>query len=240
MKNPITIVAGLPRCGSSLVMQMLAVAGFRCAGEYPGFEPEESIESPPPEFVDSFAGGAMKVLAPQRVLLPPGRDYRFIFLTRSRRQQAQSLIKFIQATGNAQGRTISQDGFDRMKESLRNDQAAALKIIEAHECPVIRIRFEDLIERSMLAVIAMVRFLDFEHDEERMEAMMKVIRPRSAQCYAGLLEIDLMEEMYAAEEKTTEEKADEELPPFDPLLCTCHIPPYPSPCSYCESGTFAR
>lgn len=227
MNNQITIVAGLPRCGSSLLMQMLNAAGFRCAGDYPGFEPGEILESPEGEFVDSFLGGAMKLLDPHLVMLPPGRKYQFIFLTRSRRQQAQSIVKFVQATGNARG-IITGDGFERMKESLKVDQAVALKNVASHNCPILRIRFEDLIERSFPTVTEIVRFLDFANDEERFTAMMNVIRPRSAQCYAGLLEIELLAEM----------EADEASPPFDPLLCTCHHPPYIAPCGYCESGNY--
>lgn len=227
MNNHITIIAGLPRCGSSLLMQMLNAAGFRCAGDYPGFEPDEIFESPEPEFVDSFIGGAMKLLDPHRVILPPGRSYRFIFLTRSRRQQAQSIVKFLQATGSAPG-IITENGFERMKESLKVDQADGLKNITAHGCPILRIRFEDLIERRFITVTQIVRFLDFDHDEERFSAMLKVIRPRSAQCYGGLLELKLLAEM----------EADESLPPFDPLKCECNIPPYKTPCSYCESGNY--
>lgn len=227
MNNHITIIAGLPRCGSSLLMQMLNAAGFRCAGDYPGFEPEGIFESPEPEFVDSFLGGAMKLLDPHRVILPPGRKYQFIFLTRSRRQQAQSIIKFVQATGNARG-IITEDGFERMKESLKSDQAVGLKNVTGHGCPILRIRFEDLIERSFPTVTEIVRFLDFAHDEDRFTAMMNVIRPRSAQCYGGLLELELLDEM----------ERDEELPQFDSLKCECNMPPYKAPCSYCESGNY--
>lgn len=127
---------------------------------------------------------------------------------------------------------ITEDGFERMKESLRIDQALALKNVASHNCPVLRIRFEDLIERSFAAVTEIVRFLDFENDEDRFSEMLKVIRPRSAQCYGGLLELELMAEMEAKEEQEAKQQADET---FDPLLCTCNFPPYIVPCSYCES-----
>lgn len=224
MNKTITIIAGLPRCGSSLTLQMLNAAGVRCAGDYPSFEPDEILESPTAEFIDSFEGGALKILDPQRVELPKGRAYRFIFLTRSRRQQAQSIIKLIQACGAAKG-IITESGFERMRESLRIDQAKALTNVQSHGCPILRIRFEDLIERPDETAPKIADYLGME--PEQTDLMRAVILPRSAQCYGGLIELQLMKEL--------QPEADSR-PSFDPLQCECNMPPYKVPCLYCETA----
>ena len=45
---PALLVAGLGRCGTSLMMQMLAAAGLPCVGEFPAYEvPELNHRKPP-------------------------------------------------------------------------------------------------------------------------------------------------------------------------------------------------
>lgn len=228
MNSFTTVIAGLPRCGSSLLMQMLAAAGMRCAGDYPSFEPDELMENPSEAYVDSWDGGAFKLLDPHRVLLPAGRRYRIIFLTRSRRQQSMSTVKFMALLQIAKGK-LDGVGFDRMRESLRKDQAAALHILHEHHCPIIKIRFEDLIEHQLSTVEEICRFLDMDYSKHG-PTMLKTIRPRRATCYEGLLEIELMKEI---------EDRDGIAPPYDPLQCTCNFPGSERPCSYCKSGDFS-
>ena len=43
LSDTILLICGHGRCGSSLVMQMLAAGGVKCAGKYPDFEPDEVI-----------------------------------------------------------------------------------------------------------------------------------------------------------------------------------------------------
>jgi hypothetical protein len=190
----IVIVAGLGRCGSSLVMQMLAAAGITCAGQFPSFEPDEMLESPSEAFLDLFEGGALKLIDPHRFKLPAGRAYRFIFLTRSRRQQALSKVKFLTALGHVRKGPIMVEDLDHLRESLRRDQELALRSVQAHACPILRVRFEDLIDRSDFAVPDIVDFLDL--DTGAVAIMLNAIRPRplGAQCYPGLLELELIKE----------------------------------------------
>jgi hypothetical protein len=42
MSAPVIVVAGLGRCGTSLVMQMLAAAGLPCVGSFPDFEDDRT------------------------------------------------------------------------------------------------------------------------------------------------------------------------------------------------------
>lgn len=191
--NEIIIVTGLGRCGTSLLMQMLSAAGITCAGTHPSYEPDEMLESPPREFIELFTGGAVKYLEPHRFVLPEGYEYRFIFLTRSRRQQSLSQVKWLSALGEAP-QMASMDA-DRWKQKLANDEKRALTNIRAHFRPAMHIRFEDLIERAEHTAFVLCDFIGI--DQGRIPEMLAVIRPRphGAQCYPGLLELDLMREM---------------------------------------------
>ena len=100
MPEPITIVTGLGRCGTSLVMQMLHAGGMACAGEYPAFEPEETNPASfDAAYVAAQPGKEVKLLNLhwQEVQLAPA-EYRFIVLRRDPREQARSHAKFLRYT----------------------------------------------------------------------------------------------------------------------------------------------
>jgi hypothetical protein len=91
-------VAGLGRCGSSLVMQMLAAAGVPCLGQFPAFEPEEVNEAHrDPIALLGMASRAMKILDPHRDgdSWPNPFIAKVIWLDREFRQQAKSQVKFL-------------------------------------------------------------------------------------------------------------------------------------------------
>ena len=94
----IIMVAGLGRCGSSLVMQMLSAAGVPCIGTFPGFEVLDHHRhraDDPHAWAAIAARKAVKVLDPQLAPPPPGYAYRTIILQRDHAQQADSMLKLI-------------------------------------------------------------------------------------------------------------------------------------------------
>ena len=226
---PTTIVCGLPRSGTSLMMQILEAAEIRCAGDYPAFEPAELLTGPSKEFTLSMEGGAFKLLDPHLHPLPVGPNYRFIFMTRSRRQQSISMVKMMRHTKVIRSGPIDDETMDNMRAHLALDEAQALKAISLHGAPVLKVRFEDIIERTSPTVWRIADFLNIWKERE----MCECVKPRSATCFNGLLELDLVAER-------EERDAEEALPPYDPLQCQCHNPPFPCPCSYCEHGEYDR
>ncbi|HWH75147.1 MAG TPA: hypothetical protein VNV16_12895, partial [Methylibium sp.] len=103
MSGPTTIVSGLGRCGTSMLMQMLHRGGMPCLGPWPSFEVDEARATLAPKFVAEHAGKAIKVLDPQRIGLPA--DVRVVWLDRDHRQQAKSHAKFLEIlTGNVNDR----------------------------------------------------------------------------------------------------------------------------------------
>lgn len=202
------IVCGLPRCGSSLTMQMLSTAGIRCIGTYPAYEVTDEIqhelqpygqdisleaaETFTPEFMANNTDAAIKLLDPHRISLPTGFKYRFIFLTRSRRQQCYSQLKMLRLLGELKG-GVSDTQIESMKSSLAKDEKAAFQEISKHEGSTIKVRFEDIISHPDATADRIKWFLDLP--SESVALMARVVRPRSVRVYNGMLELDLMDEM---------------------------------------------
>lgn len=89
----ITIVSGLPRSGTSLMMQMLAAGGLPTLsdGQRPpdddnprGYLEWERIKQLPrdPDCIAEAEGKAVKVISLLLLSLPEGHDYRVIFMQR--------------------------------------------------------------------------------------------------------------------------------------------------------------
>lgn len=222
----ITVVCGLPRSGTSLMMQILEAAGIPCAGDYPAFEPD-GYHPPTDDLLDLIPGGAFKLLDPHRHPLPIGRRYQFIFMTRSRRQQSISMVKIMRFAKAIRSGPIPDERMDAMRESIAAEEALALAELEKHGAPLLKVRFEDLIERTSPTVWRIADFLKNWNERE----MIACVKPRSATVFNGMLELDLVAER---EERTQAEKQQ----PYDPAKCTCSHPPYNPPCGYCENGDY--
>ena len=89
----ITIVSGLPRSGTSLMMQMLAAGGMPILTDserkpdidnprgYCEWEPAKLLPKKP-ELIDEAEGKAVKVISQLLLSIPRGRDYKVIFMER--------------------------------------------------------------------------------------------------------------------------------------------------------------
>ena len=89
----ITIVSGIPRSGTSLMMQMLAAGGMPILGDGEraadadnprGYLEWERIKQLPndPACIAEAEGKVVKVISKLLLSLPPGHEYRVIFLQR--------------------------------------------------------------------------------------------------------------------------------------------------------------
>jgi hypothetical protein len=89
----ITIVSGLPRSGTSLMMQMLAAGGMTIltdlqrkpdADNPRGYCEWEPIKLMPkqPDLIDQAEGKAVKVITQLLMSIPQGRQYKVIFMER--------------------------------------------------------------------------------------------------------------------------------------------------------------
>jgi len=109
-RNVITIVSGLPRSGTSLMMQMLAAGGMQVLtdGERQadtdnprGYFEWERIKLLPkqPDCIVEAEGKVVKVISQLLFALPIGREYRVIFLQRPLPEVVASQAEMIRRRG---------------------------------------------------------------------------------------------------------------------------------------------
>jgi hypothetical protein len=91
---PVIVVSGLPRSGTSLMMQMLAAGGIppltdgkrRADASNPRgyfeYEPVKRLHTETPTWLESAQGRAVKIVSPLLGYLPMDYPYRIIFMER--------------------------------------------------------------------------------------------------------------------------------------------------------------
>lgn len=108
----ITIISGLPRSGTSLMMQMLAGGGLpvlsdgerKADTDNPkGYLEWERIKQLPkdPGLIAEAEGKVVKVISQLLFSLPPGYEYRVIFMQRPLPEVLQSQDEMLRRRGNA-------------------------------------------------------------------------------------------------------------------------------------------
>lgn len=186
--SPIVIVAGLGRCGSSLMMQMLSAAGLRCAGEYPAFEPNEADR-------DRISGRwlsrfeAVKILDPQRRRLPSGLNAIVLWLDRDVFQQAASQVKFLHTVLEL---AIPDVAAGRFATALIRDREKALASLRRF--PILGLNFEHTIQRPVEASATIAAWLESHGRPVSITAMASCVLERSSDCRPDMsIETDLLE-----------------------------------------------
>lgn len=182
------LVAGLGRCGSSLVMQMLAAAGVPTVGTYPDFEVVDvahALPADPCRWIDHILGKAVKVLDPHRRRPPGGPDYFTILLRRDYTEQARSALKLVGVADTRENRRA-------MAADLRRDMGAARRALlfaGAGRRGILDLTFEELILDPAWAARAIATYLGGDLDEA---AMVACVRQRPTGCLPYMLEDQLV------------------------------------------------
>lgn len=190
--RPTLIVAGLGRCGTSLVMRMLDAAGVPTIGEYPDWEDghaQRLLEDRPDEWAKLVQGKAVKVLDAHRWRMPDLREYDLLWLSRDPREQAKSMVKLLSTA-------FSMIQPDRktvraMASSIDRDTSAALKSIRAcgRERHGLSFRFEAIIESPLTTAHAICSGFGIDHIMAA-EMAAQVVK-RSPQCLPYMMEASL-------------------------------------------------
>ena len=163
----IIIVSGLPRSGTSLMMQMLAAGGLpvlsdgerKADEDNPrGYYEWERIKLLPrdPACIAEAEGKVVKVISQLLFTLPRGRDYRIIFMERPLAEVVASQAEMIQrrgTTGPALGQAVLLAGL----QAHLNQVQAWLKA--SSHIPVQRVAYHELLGNPSGTSEALATFL---------------------------------------------------------------------------------
>jgi hypothetical protein len=181
MSDPIIVVAGFGRCGTTLMMHMLRAGGVPVLSDTldGGLECHRVFDLPGNHsWLAEAAGSALKVLEPHQNPVPAEYDARFIFLVRNHREQARSQLKMIRECFPS----IAMDRFalDKTERSLRDSQAAMLRSAGAR--PWMTLRFERLLAEPLASAQEVAAFIGRPFD---VDAAAAVVFPRTPECQPG-------------------------------------------------------
>lgn len=179
----LTLVCGLGRCGTTMMMHMLRAGGVSVVGLAPGFEDDRAANVPiDAAWLVSLGDSAVKVLDPHRGWREQVAA-RAIWLDRDETEQAKSQVKFLRLVG---GVPIPTSAWKAMRSRLRADRALCMRVI-----PVERkiISFEAVLASPCAAASELATWFDgFDQD-----AAAAVVKRRSPKCATSLqLETELM------------------------------------------------
>lgn len=185
------IVAGMGRCGTSLMMQMLHRAGVQCIGTFPDFETHNTMFGRfDQSFLSSLQSIAIKIIDPAKLPIPVLHHHVVIWLDRSADQQAASCAKLLQhAEGLKVGRSARR-GIERLLRKDRRFHRAAFG-----QTPMYDVSFEQLIDWPHKTSAAVSEWLAEHGWQLDSRVMADCVRPRSSDCYPGFLEVGLVNEV---------------------------------------------
>lgn len=188
---PVILVAGLGRCGTTMVMNMLAAAGVPCVGPAPAYEVDEVNHRPPSyDWLRAQQGKALKLLNPHcSAPLPPCPSV-VIWLDRDRIEQARSHAKFVHLVAGAPA--ADRRHVRAMAKGLERDRGLALLALPGRR--TLRLSFEELLDDPRNAAHRLHAFLYPDFGALDVSAMAAVVRRRSPKCAADLsIEIEMLE-----------------------------------------------
>ena len=179
-----TLVAGLGRCGTTLVMTMLHAAGVPlfCGGNLASFETDELMPGADmASLLPQFGNGAAKIIDPHRMRWPSQFSAKVIWLDRNFTEQAKSQAKFACILSGFQPPT--RQHLLNIRDSLKRDTADCVRMFTDAGADVYRIAFERiLIEPGYSAK----RIASFLHAELDTAVMARQVIHRPDQCANGL------------------------------------------------------
>ena len=176
MDSFITVVSGLPRSGTSMMMKMLAAGGMtpltdrqRLADEdnpqgYYEFERVKRLPQGDTAWLADAQGKAVKIIAALLPSLPSDYEYRILIMQRDMGEILRSQKKMLEHRGA--GQTVSDEQLSRLFE--KNLQQVDAWIRNQPRILRLDVNYNGLL-RNPIPDIARIRlFLDFEPDADKM------------------------------------------------------------------------
>ena len=188
--EPIVVVSGLPRSGTSMAMKMLeaggldvVVDGLRTADEDnpKGYYEDERVKDLANELDKSWLtearGKVIKVISFLLKELPETQNYQIIFMRRDLREVLASQAKMLERRGES-----SETDDERMLELWGDHLWKVDRLLRrAPHFEAIEIQYRDAIENPRQMAVQMRNFLDLDLDLDQMTGVVdeKLYRNRA-------------------------------------------------------------
>ena len=180
LSETVVLVSGMPRSGTSMMMQMLDAGGLSALTDgkrtvdddnqkgYFEYEPVKVL-SRQTQWMPETKGKCLKVVAPLLRSLPmsKGLNYRIIFMERDLREVIASQNTMIDRLGKTGSRQSDEQLEETFKKQLRRIQ----KFLSAASIPVLYVSHRDCIENPAGQAERINRFLGGALDESAMTAI---------------------------------------------------------------------
>ena len=184
----VTVVSGLPRSGTSMMMQMLQAGGMslltdgqRVADDsnlrgYYELEKAKLLQTDN-TWLDEGRRKAIKIVAPLIPYLPQDCSYRVVFMHRDLDEILASQHSML-ARLDRQGARL---GDEQLKQVLERQQAQAKRLIAAHRVPLLEISYREAVEQPAEVARLVAEFLVQDLDITAMKAVVaaELYRERS-------------------------------------------------------------
>lgn len=171
----ITIVSGLPRSGTALMMQMLAAGGMPLLTDH---ERQPDIDNPrgycewepikllpkDPKRIDEAKGKAVKIISQLLLSVPKGRDYKLIFMERPLPEVLASQDEMLRRRG-------SSDSVDpeKLTSAFRDHMKEIIAWLEERDdIPVCRMGYRKLLSGPIEGANTIRDFLNLDLDVKAM------------------------------------------------------------------------
>lgn len=180
--RPITVVSGLPRSGTSMMMKMLEAGGLpvlsdfeRTADDdnpegYYEFERVKALDKGDTAWVREAEGKVVKVISALLEYLPPGHAYRVIFIHRRIEEVLASQQKMMERRGESNNKISDAE----MKEIFGKHVAKTTSWLEQQpNFSVLDVNYNEMLVDPVAHVQAINLFLGGMLDESAMIAVVK-------------------------------------------------------------------
>ncbi len=167
-QDRVVIVSGLPRSGTSMMMQMLEAGGAEIVTDgvrkadndnpkgYYEFEKVKQMHGGT-EWLDDCPGKAIKMVSPLLSRLPDDRSYKVIFMRRDLKEVLASQNVMLKRLGR-QGANISDEEMIEKFDAHLHEVVGWLA--DKHNFDVLYIDFKDVVRHPHETAVAVNRFLE--------------------------------------------------------------------------------
>ena len=179
VKQPVTIVSGLPRSGTSMMMKMLAEGGLelvtdelRTADEdnpkgYFEFEVVKQLSAGNVAWLSGARGKVVKIISALLEHLPSEFSYKIIFMEREIGEILASQQKMLKRRNKVSG----QDDVEMENQFRRHLAAVKPWLARQPNMDVLYVSYNRMMQDSTKLCITVARFIGLPLDVDRMSAV---------------------------------------------------------------------